>query len=38
MMLKFGSSPDADEEDYGLYGVDDDGNSSIQVGHVLLQC
>jgi len=35
MMLKFGSSPDAEEEDYGLYAVDDEGNSSAQVGHVL---
>lgn len=32
MMLKFGGSPDAGEEDYGLYAVDEEGNSSLQTG------
>ena len=31
MMLKFGGSPDPAEEDYGLYSVDDEGNSDFQV-------
>ena len=31
MMLKFGGSPDAGEEDYGLYAVDKEGNSTFQV-------
>ncbi|XP_065883014.1 V-type proton ATPase 116 kDa subunit a 1-like isoform X2 [Dysidea avara] len=30
MMLKFGGSPDPAEEDYGLYSVDDEGNSDFQ--------
>ena len=35
MILKYGSSPDADEEDYALYAVDNEGNSSVQVGYVV---
>ena len=34
MMLKYGSSPNADDEDYALYAVDNDFNSSIQVGYM----
>ena len=38
MMLKFGGSPDPDEDDWGLYSVDGEGNSDFQVTNVLLLC
>ena len=38
MMLKFGASPDPSEEDYGLYFVNEKGDSDFQVINVLLIC
>jgi len=36
MMLKFGGSPDPNEEDYGLYAIEDkEGNSSVQVSYCM---
>ena len=33
MMLKYGGSPNADDEDYALYAVDNEFNSSTQVSY-----
>ena len=33
MMLKYGGSPSAEDEDYALYAVDNEFNSSTQVSY-----